>query len=1066
MNSFSSCLKGVLFFLFAFYINILQAQYCSNTSSTPCSYSGISGFVLSNVSNINDTCDADAVVDGYSDYTNLTVYLAPGSNSLASLYIYNTDVFDMATIWIDWNQDMSWSEDELTVFSGNNTFAGPLTAIITVPTTAVTDQVGRLRIVSDFGIQPYDPCGQPLDGEIEDYSFIVTATPAPGGPSTYCPNNSDDPCVDTQIGRFTLANTDNNNGLCDKENLGSGLDDGYSDYTADFLTILNQDTAYTVTVEILNGLVFDFASIWIDWDANGSWSQTEYYPLAGETEGTNQFTAAIVAPSTAVTGKVARIRVISDWLYPPVDACQHPGEGEVEDYSFILLPSGQTIPPCVNLTGVIPSNGSTNQCNRQTLRWPGVNGASYLLTVRDTISNTYIVTNLAVADTFYTIPAPLTPGHVYSWLAKPVLNGIEGYQCDSAYFTTSPNQDPLAAILPAGDTLSTCQRVVLNLNGNPSLGTSPYSTHAWTNDLYGHLSIANTALTNFYADTTGFFKLFYSVTDNNNCFGRDSVVIQVQPLPLKGTLASDKPSYCENDKAKLILSGHTGTISWQDSVSGGSWNALSYTVVNDTTVMSGALTNPTYYRTIVNNGSCSDTSNTVFVDINPLPAAPSVSITGNDSLCPGESAVLNVTNYSSNIVWDDAANTSGIQITVTSAASYTATYTDGNGCKSTTTTVIENNTAEPKPVISPANPGPLCQGETITLTSTGSNLVWGGTVITPTTANTLNATLSGKYVVRSTNAGGCSNVSDSITLVFNSLPPKPVITNSITGVLCDGMTASLTSSGSFISWNTGVTGNTISTTTDGWFVATSTLGSGCKASSDTLTLVFKPRPAKPDINLSTTSPLCDGDVLTLSSSNVVLWSTAVTAASINVTQNGNYFATATNSEGCTQNSDTVAVTFNTIPVTPVLTFGNNRLETNSPAASYKWINVSGVVVANTTDPFYTPNPGGSYRLVVVSAQGCESDTSNTVVASGVGVDHVDPAIKNIFVYPNPSEGSFTLDLGSLQQNMLTCKLLDGTGRVVWKQSLSNTLHSLTLEVEKGCYFLIIDNQPAKSIVIY
>lgn len=75
-----------------------------------------------------------------------------------------------------------------------------------------------------------------------------------------------------------------------------------------------------------------------------------------------------------------------------------------------------------------------------------------------------------------------------------------------------------------------CPGVVMDLDGNPSLGETPY-THSWTGQT-GPLNSTSIQNPEFNASTVGIYKLIYQVTDDNGCWDKDSIVLDVAEVDI------------------------------------------------------------------------------------------------------------------------------------------------------------------------------------------------------------------------------------------------------------------------------------------------------------------------------------------------------------------------------------------------------------------------------------------------------------------------------------------------------------------------------------------------------
>ncbi len=114
---------------------------------------------------------------GYSDYTTMNTVVAIGDEVPLSVAIKNAHwIYNDVTVWIDWNQDGDFIDQQEEVFTKFG--AGPYAANITVPAIAKTDVPLRMRVRISYGRKGAAlPCGLKKDiGEVEDYTVYVTTT--------------------------------------------------------------------------------------------------------------------------------------------------------------------------------------------------------------------------------------------------------------------------------------------------------------------------------------------------------------------------------------------------------------------------------------------------------------------------------------------------------------------------------------------------------------------------------------------------------------------------------------------------------------------------------------------------------------------------------------------------------------------------------------------------------------------------------------------------------------------------------------------------------------------------
>jgi len=114
--------------------------------------------------------DRESECREYSDFTASSAMLNPGGAYPLSIEIGNGYSDDVGAVWIDWNDDYSFSEDErvaLDVFTG----VGPYTGNIEIPYDVDLGSY-RMRIRLQYQGTP-DPCGITSYGEVEDYTIEI-----------------------------------------------------------------------------------------------------------------------------------------------------------------------------------------------------------------------------------------------------------------------------------------------------------------------------------------------------------------------------------------------------------------------------------------------------------------------------------------------------------------------------------------------------------------------------------------------------------------------------------------------------------------------------------------------------------------------------------------------------------------------------------------------------------------------------------------------------------------------------------------------------------------------------
>jgi gliding motility-associated-like protein len=207
-----------------------------------------------------------------------------------------------------------------------------------------------------------------------------------------------------------------------------------------------------------------------------------------------------------------------------------------------------------------------------------------------------------------------------------------------------------------------------------------------------------------------------------------------------------------------------------------------------------------------------------------LGSAPSISISGDTEICPGESTTLNAVGIGTFHWSTGSASTS---ITVSSTGTYSVTAT--NGCGSATASVEVTVSNGPEVHINGALA--FCAGASTTLTATGADdYAWSNGATGPV----ITSDVAGAITVTGTTA--CGSGEATVTLV-QDLPPTIAVEGD--AVICPGGHAVLTATGSgTIAWNNGATGSPITVNAAGLYVATAT--NGCGNASDGFEVTASP----------------------------------------------------------------------------------------------------------------------------------------------------------------------------------------------------------------------------------
>ncbi len=281
----------------------------------------------------------------------------------------------------------------------------------------------------------------------------------------------------------------------------------------------------------------------------------------------------------------------------------------------------------------------------------------------------------------------------------------------------------------------------------------------------------------------------------------------------------------------------------------------------------------------------------------------------------------------------------------------------------------------------------LCQGATINLQSLNTFPVY--TWNTGATTSSITVADTGKYWLETQDIHNCKGTSDTVYVYEIQVNRNISVSQN---VLCAGDTSllALDSSYSNYLWNTNVMNDSMYIDTTGSYYATFTDSAGCLHYSDTVNIIAIPA----TYNLSYLGNLnvCLGDTVVLywADSNAlqsIFWNNIQTTFSISPTAGGSYYASAVDTNGCSIQSDTLAVQFINLPP-PTLTSSPGGIYSLCPGdtlnfqadtgyESYYWN------IGATTSEISVFLPG-MYYVTVTDSNGC-SVTSDTayVMASGI-----------------------------------------------------------------------------------
>ena len=181
-----------------------------------------------------------------------------------------------------------------------------------------------------------------------------------------------------------------------------------------------------------------------------------------------------------------------------------------------------------------------------------------------------------------------------------------------------------------------------------------------------------------------------------------------------------------------------------------------------------------------------------------------------------------------------------------------------------------------------------------------------------------------------------------------------------------------------------------------------------------------------------------------------MWSNGSTSSGLSNLSGGDYTVTITDDNGCT-----AIETYPVYDLDVSITNLTPTLMANLSGASYQWINCDdGSVVDGATSDTFTPEENGNYAVVITSGN-C-TDTSQCVEVLNTSKGDVLGSTKEFNIYPNPTNGNFTMSFGSSADNV-EFEIFNAQGSVVKRRVIGNVQQGQqvveNIDASPGIYFV-------------
>ncbi len=224
-------------------------------------------------------------------------------------------------------------------------------------------------------------------------------------------------------------------------------------------------------------------------------------------------------------------------------------------------------------------------------------------------------------------------------------------------------------------------------------------------------------------------------------------------------------------------------------------------------------------------------------------------------------------------------------------------------------------------------------------------------------------------------------------------------------------------------------------------------------------------PLVPSITASGPLTICENDSIVLSiddTVNQVQWydTTGILAGANSISYmplaSGVYYAVVTSPDGCTSSSVTTTVTINPLPIKPTFFVVGNVFTTGVTGLNLQWY-FNGATISGATGNSITATANGTYQLCATDVNGCEN-CSDTLVYVGVGLDEL--AQRGFQLYPNPSDGRFTVLFSTDDNRQLT--IFDVVGKLIETKDLKSTFqYSHVNYLKSGIYIIEVEENGIK-----
>lgn len=540
-------------------------------------------------------------------------------------------------------------------------------------------------------------------------------------------------------------------------------------------------------------------------------------------------------------------------------------------------------------------------------------------------------------------------------------------------------------VVDLGNNLVTCGSTMVLDAGNPG------ATYNWsTFETTQHIT----------AQANGNYAV--TVTDGNGCSVSDTASVTLNTLPAINL----GPDFSACGSSLLDAFSPLATYQWS---------------TGETTASIEIAASGQYWVEVTDQNNCI-ASDTVQATIFPFPV---VEIGAGDTICAGDSVILDAQNTGSDFAWSNG--TGSQQTVVHNTGSYAVTVTE-NGCSASDTAFVQVN---PVPAVFLGNDSAYCASHTLVAGDATNEYLWN----TGDTTASLSVVNSGTFAVTATNAFGCT-ASDSVSIAIHALP---VLSLGNDTALCQGTPFIIepeVSEPVIFSWANGNADSSQTVSTSGFYKLTVTNAEGCSV-SDTIEVLFH---ALPTFDLGGTVLLLNGDSAHLGTGNTQ-WSHVWTVDTgilstepvFTTADSGMYTVTVTDSNGCSAVDSVFVNALDQFLLARFLCVSEAhvgdtvqfvQLSFPDPLQYYWSFGDGGTSTdSNATHIYFLED---TFKVTLVAYNDLYADTmvkyiaivpqsSNAKEIVQPEIDPYEPVIKSVNLYPNPTADGLNCEIELYRQ---------------------------------------------------